>query len=593
MTDARILIVGGTSLDTLHGVEELVAGGAGMYTAMASWHSGASVTLFAPKPDPMPEPLRPVAESVAWLGPTVSATDLPRFEIVYTAGKANYVQASFGAEVTLSPSALPDDLSVFDYVHIVPLGDLRQQYEFMLACRKKGASQISAGTVIDLINGQPNLAHTVLEAADLFFMNEEEALRLFGSMAAVRSGPGQTLFVTQGKQGATVVQGEVATALDGHEANVVDPTGAGDTFCGATLVGLARGLHPAMAARKAMPLAAQMTEGIGPAELLLKSENRSVPSRKSVVVNAARVRKMASLIAELEDVTPFDFTGPDLPAADHPAALDYFFASVLQQFGFWNTANGKYDHPLIATIDGEERKGAFYVFRAYLRWLEDAPERLTPEAQANLTRADLLELLRADDSSDPLPAFELHLGLAQQYGRDMLALGLTPHTLLEQVRASRTPLRALLQKLDHIGGYKEDPLRKKSGLLAIILRQRPEAFLLQADEEVPPVVDYHVMRTCLRTGLIDVNDKVLADQLIGRDLLAEEDEWAVRHAAYDAIKQIVAESGKSMGAVDWFFFKSRERCPEMSEPLCEKCAINPVCAHRKELFQPVRRTTFY
>jgi len=52
-------------------------------------------------------------------------------------------------------------------------------------------------------------------------------------------------------------------------------------------------------------------------------------------------------------------------------------------------------------------------------------------------------------------------------------------------------------------------------------------------------------------------------------------------------------SGRSMGAVDWFFFGARQRCPEMAEPDCEPCAVNPVCAHRKELFQPVMRTTFY
>jgi hypothetical protein len=48
-----------------------------------------------------------------------------------------------------------------------------------------------------------------------------------------------------------------------------------------------------------------------------------------------------------------------------------------------------------------------------------------------------------------------------------------------------------------------------------------------------------------------------------------------------------------MGAVDWFFFNSRKRCPEMMEPVCGDCQVDPVCAHRKELFQPVLRTTFY
>jgi len=41
MTDVRILIIGGASLDTLDGANHLVAGGAGMYTAMAARRSGA------------------------------------------------------------------------------------------------------------------------------------------------------------------------------------------------------------------------------------------------------------------------------------------------------------------------------------------------------------------------------------------------------------------------------------------------------------------------------------------------------------------------------------------------------------------------
>lgn len=593
MTDSRILVIGGTSLDILAGAEELVAGGAGMYTAMASRYCGASVTLFAPRPDPVPRPLQAVADNLTWLGPTVSAADLPHFEIVYSGGKAHYLQASFGAETSLAPNLLPDDLSRFDCVHIVPLGNLRQQYEFILACRKNGAARISAGTVIDLINGQPELARAVLQQVDLFFMNDEEARRLFGYRAAVCAAPGQTFFVTKGKSGADVVQGDTVTALDGCEAKVIDPTGAGDTFCGATLAGLASGLHPLMAARSAMPLAAKMTEGIGASELLQKASSGPLPQHGRVIVNATRVHSIANLIANLTEVVPFDFTGPDLPAENHPAALDYFFATALQQFGFWSAANGKYAQPLVAILDGEQRKGAFYLFRAYLRWLNETPELLTPAGQANLTSKDMISLLRADDGSDPLPVLDLHIEMARQYGRDMLALDWTPQSLVETARASRTPLRTLLNMLDQVSGYKEDPLRKKSSLLAIILQQRPEAFIVQADEDVPPVVDYHVMRTCLRTGLVEVNDEDLVSRLKGRDLLAEEDEWSIRYATFKAVEQLVVESGKSMGAVDWFFFNSRRRCPEMSEPLCSQCAMDPVCAHRKELFQPVRRTTFY
>lgn len=592
MTGARILIIGGASLDTLDAADQLVAGGAGMYTAMASRHSGASITLFAPRPDPMPPALQPVANSLEWLGPIVEQNNLPHFEITYKDGHAEYVSSYFGAEDSLSLEGLPTDLSGFDCVHLVPLGNLQQQHEIMLACRERGARYLSAGTALHLINKQPEIASTVMQGSDVFFMNEQEAVRLFGSMAAVTSRPGQTIFVTKGHEGASVVQGDVITHLPGTAASVVDPTGAGDTFCGATLACLALGRHPVMAARQAIPLAARTTEAIGPTALL-----RSIPLRppinEQVIVNTENVSDIAQLIAGVSDITPFAFMGPDLPSTNHPATLDYFFATALQQFGFWTMTDSRYERPLVATVDGEERKGAFYLFRAWLRWLESDPHKLTPAGQAELTEADMLAVLRADDGSDPMPALDMHLTMAQQYGHDMLALGLTPQTIVEKVNASTSPLRTLFQILDHISGYKEDPLRKKSGLLAIILQQRPEAFLASSEEEMPPVVDYHVMRSCLRMGLIDVVDDSLTAKLAGRQLLSATEEWAVRMSAHAAIEQVVAESGKSMGAVDWFFFQARKRCPEMSEPCCETCTVDPACAHRKELFQPVRRTSYY
>jgi ribokinase len=588
----RILIVGGASLDTLAGADDLVAGGAGMYTAMAAYRSGASVTLFSPRPEPMPEALRPVAEAVDWQGPSIDIADLAHFKIVYRDGLTIYETAKFGAEARLTPADLPDDLSSYDYVHLIPLGDISQQVEMALACKQRGARRISLGTALTLIPQQPEAARKALEMADLFFMNVEEAEQLFTSVDAVRGRAEQTLFLTMGGDGAIVIQGQVATKIAAAPAQVSDPTGAGDTFCGATLVGIAQGEHPVVAVRRSMSLAAKVTESIGATALLGKSISPSEVLDERVSVNAVMVGKISKLIAENTDIAAFNFVDPDLPSVDDPATLDYFFASTLQQFGFWTATNERYDRPLIATLDGEERKGAFYFFRAYKRWLRDKPEMLTPARQAELKKADLLAVLRADDGTDPMPALDLHLELAQRYGRDMLALGISPHSLLREVNSSASPLTKLFEVLDHVGGYKEDPLRKKSALLAIVLQQRPEGFL-QTDEDMPPVVDYHIMRSCLRTGLINVEDPNLLEKLTGRQLLTEDEEWAVRRTAHRAIESVAVQSGKSMGAVDWFFFQARKRCPEMTAPRCSECAVDSACAHRKELFQPVRRTSFY
>jgi len=589
----KILVIGGASLDTLEGADELVPGGAGMYTSMSAHRSGAEVTLYAPRPVPMPDELHSVNARLTWLGPAIDQADLAHFEIHYDDGHANYVESRFGTEDSLSTDELPADLSEFDCIHLIPLGDIRRQQMILHICRERGARRISVGTALDLINAQPDIANEILQEADILFMNEVEAVRLFGSMSAVHSRADQLIFVTQGRDGATVVQGDTASQLAGVSATVADPTGAGDTFCGATLVGIASGQHPVTAARHAMPLAAQTTEAIGPVALLRATAAPEPASDARVVVDSPQIQHVAELIKTLTDVATFPFTGPDLPAADHPAALDYFFASTLQQFGFWTHAEGRYQGPLVAHIDGEERKGAFYFFRAYCRWLNDDPERLSPAAQAKLSKADLLSVLRDDDGNDLMPSIDLHLSLAHAYGRDMQALGYTPATLLQKVNSSTDPMSALLTRLDHIGGYKEDPLRKKAALLAIILRQRPEVFLRADTEDAPPIVDYHVMRSCLRIGLIDVVDADLAARLKARMLLSEAEEWAVRRAAFTAVELLVAKSGKSMGAIDWFLFQARQRCPEMSAPMCNSCSVDPVCAHRKDLFQPVRRTSFY
>lgn len=566
-----------------------------MYTAMAAHRCGSQATLFAPRPDPCPPQLEPVANHLTeWLGPVVSPQDLPRFEISHRHGKTEYIKASFGAESTLSPMSLPADLSGYDHVHVTPLGDASKQLSFIEACRKRGAKQISAGTFLDVVTTQPQAAREIMRQTDFFFMNRPEARALFGSHEEATTEAGKVLYITLGPEGACIIQGDTPTLIPAVPSTGLDLTGAGDTFCGATLAYLLDNEHPVMAARRAMPLAAAMVAQIGPAALLGDDPPPNEAADRRVQVNQARVREVAAKIASIPEAASFQFVGPEFPSVGDASALDYFFTATLQQFGFWSEQDGRYHHPLLATMGGVERKGAFYLFEAFRRRAETDPDFFTPQRQAQLAEDELLEVFRADDGDDPMPALELHLDFAHSYGRDMLALQLTPQDVLQRARESAQPLQTFFHLLDKIGGYKEDPLRKKSGLLALILNQRPETFLsLRSDEQIAPVVDYHLMRSCLRIGLIEVKDEQLRDKLLNRLLVSPSEEWAVRHSSFRAMEKLIKLSGKSTGAVDWFFFGARKRCPEMSEPECEACQVDAVCAHRKELFQPVLRTSFY
>lgn len=595
---SQLLVIGGASLDVLHLEDRTVesAGGAGMYTAMAARRCGAQASLFGPRPDPCPECLRPVAERlVEWLGPVITPGQMLQFEISYRGGKTEYLKASLDAERALSPATLPADLSGYDLVHVTPLGDASQQLSFIQTCRQRGAEQIAAGTWPGDAVERPEAVRAVIEQSDYFFMNDLEARAVFGSLEAAHTRPGRVLYVTLGTQGARIIQGDTTTSIPAVPAALLDPTGAGDTFCGATLAYLLQKQHPIMAARHAVSLAAEMIGQVGPTALLSDDPPPEAPLDARVRVNARQVQQVAKQISTLSEASPYPFVSPELPPVGHPKALDYFFAATLQQFSFWSVRDNRYHLPLIAPIGGVERKGSDYLWYAITRRLERDADFCSPERQADLSREELLEVFRADNGGDPMPALELHLEQAHQYGRDMLALQLTPQVILEKALASSQPLQTFLVTLDQVGGYKEDPLRKKSLLLAMILNDRPEIFLpLRADEQIAPIMDYHFQRSCLRIGLIDVLDGGLETKLMDRQIVSPAEEWAVRYPAYLATKQLVGLSGKSMSAVnDLLFTNARKRCPEMTEPECPSCMLDPVCAHRKAFFQPVLRTSFY
>lgn len=314
-----------------------------------------------------------------------------------------------------------------------------------------------------------------------------------------------------------------------------------------------------------------------------------------VSINHAQVKNVAQVIEDFPVTNTWNFLGDFLPPMDHPLTLDYFFTVTLQQFGFWETSSGHYENPLIAILDGKKMKGSTYLFHAYTRILDVDPKFFSRRGQATLKLEEFEDIFRDDQGIVQMPAIDRHLQQAHQYGQDMLELGITPYKIIDHAQGSGKPLRTLMAILAQLGGYKEDPLRKKANLLALCLSQRPEAFLeLNNDENIGPIVDYHCMRSILRIGMVDVHDHQLAHKLINRLILKPEDEWAIRFAAYQVIQQLVSLSGKPVSVVDQFLFRyMRSHCPEMSEPICSECVLDEICAKQKSMFQPVIRTTFY
>jgi ribokinase len=116
------------------------------------------------------------------------------------------------------------------------------------------AAHTAAGTVV--LNAAPArpLPRALLEAVDLLVVNEHEAALLGGADELLTAVP--RLVVTLGAQGALVRTRDTTATVPGIAVEVVDTTGAGDTFCGALVARLDEGATLETAVRFATAAAA-------------------------------------------------------------------------------------------------------------------------------------------------------------------------------------------------------------------------------------------------------------------------------------------------------------------------------------------------
>lgn len=275
----KILVAGCASQDTIHltnGTTVPTIGGAGLYTALAALKAGADVTLFAPRPRSMPDEFDSVARRLHWIGPFIELEQMPSLEIAHHGnGRATLIGASWGAEQLLTPREFAKcDTRGFDFIHIAALSSASRQHDFLEFFREcLPDSKISVGTYAQAIIDDIETVLRLLKIADLFFMNQNEAnlleLRSDTRMQLLNfeNFPDKAVFVTDGASGVTIINGEREERLPALEAIEIDPTGAGDTFCGTTLALISNGADLTTAALEAIQAAANVVQQPGPAGL--------------------------------------------------------------------------------------------------------------------------------------------------------------------------------------------------------------------------------------------------------------------------------------------------------------------------------------
>lgn len=317
-----------------------------------------------------------------------------------------------------------------------------------------------------------------------------------------------------------------------------------------------------------------------------------------ISIDQQQVDSFAALLPNLKDVEAFDFCsageGLLFPKRDSTGVVDLFFFNASHQFGFWHLDGNRYARPMIARAGGIDRKGSDYVFYCTQRAHNSDPSFFSPEKLSLMSASQCEAIFQDDHGRNPLPMWPEHRNIIYDQADWFLQNRTTPEIVIAKANRARKPLRYLLEQLSEIPGYREDPLQKKAMLLAVILENRPEKFLKVSDHDSSvPIIDYHLQRSALRTGLIRIDDDKLRAKIAARVLVSRDEEGAIRKAAYQAIDQLVKKSGLSVAAVDYFFFTNRTRCPEMSAPKCEVCPVRDICKQETGLFQPVFRTTCY
>ena len=120
----------------------------------------------------------------------------------------------------------------------------------------------------------------LLEFVDIITLNETEVTQLAGATDFESAGAELSklvglVFVTRGAQGVSVFDdGQLLGNVEAMAVDAIDATGAGDTFCGYAVAGLAQGLTPLEAAELGTVAAGISVQSRG--------ASNSIPSRHEV-----------------------------------------------------------------------------------------------------------------------------------------------------------------------------------------------------------------------------------------------------------------------------------------------------------------------
>ena len=190
----------------------------------------------------------------------LAARDNPAISLVFSNASDRSFVSTSEFEVLTKVKQLPKSR----WVHVPGLEEADRLEEPLAQARRDGARiSVSGSWSPDRLE---QLARRNSPAWDLLVLNEKEALRACDDVASAPqrlAGAADSVLVTLAANGVCGVLDGTALQSPAVTTQVIDPTGAGDAFCGGVIAGLLRGATPEAAVQLGTDAAARILKQTG------------------------------------------------------------------------------------------------------------------------------------------------------------------------------------------------------------------------------------------------------------------------------------------------------------------------------------------
>jgi sugar/nucleoside kinase (ribokinase family) len=261
-TPSPVLIVGSMAFDDLDlptGSERDVVGGSATYSAFAA-SSFTSVRVVAVVGDDFP---RETVKALETRGVDTAGIEHARGKTFRWAGRYDQDlvhRTTLLTELNVFADFAPKLPAAYRDTPIVLLGNIHPALQLDVLEQVKAPRFVAADTMNFWIEGERKTVDKMLGRIDTLVVNDEEVRQLSGlynvrkaALDTLKRGP-KRLIIKRGEHGALLFDESGIFAAPGFPLeNVVDPTGAGDSFAGGFVGYLARQERiDALALRRAM-----------------------------------------------------------------------------------------------------------------------------------------------------------------------------------------------------------------------------------------------------------------------------------------------------------------------------------------------------